>query len=85
MGKPVVASRLGAQTETVLEGETGFLFEPGNQKAMAEAMTRALRLSVDERAALVSAARARVEKHYTVDVMCASTLSVYARVSSKAV
>jgi len=34
--RPVIASRHGGAMETVLEGEKGFLFEPGNEKALAE-------------------------------------------------
>lgn len=82
MGKPVVASRLGAQTETVIDGKTGYLFEPGNKKEMADAITNARKLTEAERSALASAARARVEKLYTVEAMCASTLSVYNRLIS---
>jgi glycosyltransferase involved in cell wall biosynthesis len=33
---PIVASRLGAMTELVRDGETGLLFEPGNHHDLAE-------------------------------------------------
>lgn len=38
--KPVVAANHGGLTEIVLDGETGFLFEPGNEKALAEALEK---------------------------------------------
>jgi glycosyltransferase involved in cell wall biosynthesis len=39
-GIPVVASRLGALQETVLDGETGLLAEPGNAADFAEKISR---------------------------------------------
>ena len=36
LGRPVVASRLGAATELVADGETGLLFDAGNTDQLAE-------------------------------------------------
>jgi len=77
MGRPIVASRLGAQTETVVDGQTGFLFEPGNVDELAKLIERALAMPADQRATMAIAARDRVLKSYTVDTMCAATLDVY--------
>jgi glycosyltransferase involved in cell wall biosynthesis len=41
-GTPVIASRLGAMAELVIDGKTGFLFEPSN----AEALVTAVRMLV---------------------------------------
>ena len=41
-GIPVVASDLGAAREIVVEGETGFFFQPGQPKSLAEALRRIL-------------------------------------------
>jgi glycosyltransferase involved in cell wall biosynthesis len=35
-GKPVVASHIGGLPEVVHDGETGYLFEPGNAQALAD-------------------------------------------------
>jgi len=43
MGKPVVASKVGAIPEIVLDGETGLLVEPGNADAIAKAVECLLR------------------------------------------
>jgi len=77
MQRPVVASKLGAQTETIVDGVTGFLFLPGDADALAKAMTRALTLTADQRNRLAAAARERVLRLYTVEAMCAATLRVY--------
>lgn len=42
MSRPVVACRVGGNPEAVVEGETGFLVEPRNAEALAEAMGRLL-------------------------------------------
>jgi glycosyltransferase involved in cell wall biosynthesis len=77
MGRPIVASRLGAQTETVADGQTGFLFEPGNIDELAQRMTAALSLSSQQRTDMARLQRERVISSYTVDAMCAATLRVY--------
>ncbi len=82
MGRPVVASRLGAQTETILDGVTGFLFPPGDAKALAQGIARALALPAAERETMAKTARERVTRIYSVDAMCAATLAVYRQVMS---
>jgi glycosyltransferase involved in cell wall biosynthesis len=77
MGRPIVASRLGAQTETVVDGQTGFLFEPGNVEELAQRMTAALSLTSQQRTDMARVQRERVVSSYTVDAMCAATLRVY--------
>jgi glycosyltransferase involved in cell wall biosynthesis len=77
MGRPIVASRLGAQTETVVDGQTGFLFEPGNVDELAQRMTAALALTPQQRTDMARLQRERVVSSYTVDAMCAATLRVY--------
>jgi glycosyltransferase involved in cell wall biosynthesis len=42
-GRPVLASRIGALPETVVEGRTGLLFPPGDDKALSSLMLRLLR------------------------------------------
>jgi glycosyltransferase involved in cell wall biosynthesis len=80
MGRPVVASRLGAQTETILDGVTGFLFPPGDAKALAQGIARALALPAAERDTMAKTGRERVLRIYSVDAMCAATLAVYRQV-----
>jgi glycosyltransferase involved in cell wall biosynthesis len=77
MGRPIVASRLGAQTETVLDRVTGFLFPPGDAGACADAIKRALTMPPDERKAMATKGRQRATNTYSVDAMCAATLRVY--------
>jgi glycosyltransferase involved in cell wall biosynthesis len=82
MGRPIVASKLGAQMETVIDGVTGFLFEPGDTSAMAQAIAKALALPESQRLAMAHAGRQRVLREYTVDTMCERTLDVYRQLIS---
>lgn len=65
-GTPVLASRIGALAETVVEGETGLLFAPGDERDLAAA---ARRLWKDDTAALTRRARAHYEEAYAPEVV----------------
>lgn len=67
-GTPVVASRMGALTEIVEDGQTGLLVEPNNPKALAQAVTA---LTTDHtrfkrfcKSALMKAREFSPERHY---------------------
>ena len=63
-GLPIVASRSGALPETVIEGETGFLVEKNDPKALAQRMLRLLK-DDDLREKMGRAARRHVLKTFT--------------------
>jgi glycosyltransferase involved in cell wall biosynthesis len=66
--KPVVATRVGSVPETVIDGQTGFLAEPGDARGIAD---RVVELFGDpERAARMGrAGRERVVAHWSVERM----------------
>ncbi|MDQ2859586.1 MAG: glycosyltransferase [Pseudomonadota bacterium] len=80
MGAPVLASRLGAHAETVVHGQTGWLVAAGDPDAWTRAIGAALAIGADARTAMGAAARARVERLYSLDTMCEGTFEVYRRV-----
>ncbi len=80
MGRPVIASDLGAPVETVQPGVTGWRVPPGDAPALAAAIEQVLALSPEQRAAVGERARAAVLAGYTVGAMQAATLDVYREV-----
>jgi len=77
MGRPVVASDHGATPETVLSGETGILFPPGDADALALAVAETLSLDTDAREALAEKAIAHIRASFSKQKMCAETLALY--------
>ncbi len=67
--KPVIGSYIGGIPEVIgNEGQCGLLVPPGDAKALAEAM-RALARDPARRAVMGVAARARIEQHYTWELV----------------
>lgn len=65
-GLPVAASRIGGFHYTVIDGVTGFHFDPGDAEAMADILER-LVTDAELRERLGKAGRERVLKHFTWD------------------
>ncbi|RAK56257.1 glycosyl transferase [Phenylobacterium soli] len=80
MGRPVIASNHGGTVETVVDGVTGWLVEPGDAEAWAKAMARAADLGPGKRAEMGQTGMNRARQLYTNAGMCADTLAVYERV-----
>jgi len=66
--KPVVATRVGSVSETVLDGRTGLLVPPGDAAAIAE-RTMELLSDRDRAAAMGRAGREHVIAHWSIDRM----------------
>lgn len=79
MGRPVLAADHGAATETVLEGQTGWLVKPGDPAAWAAAMGAAMAAGPPLWAEMGQAGRLRVDALYSLERMTALTLEVYGR------
>ena len=77
MGRPVIASDLGAPRETVEEAVTGWRVPPGDPDALVQAIGWVLNLPAAERAAIGQRARAAVLARYTTTAMQQATIAVY--------
>jgi glycosyltransferase involved in cell wall biosynthesis len=80
MGKPVVGSSIGGIPELVVDGETGLLFPPGDDGALAARLEELW----GDRARAVDmgkAARARVEREYGPDRHFEQIMAIYERVT----
>jgi glycosyltransferase involved in cell wall biosynthesis len=78
-GVPAVASRIYGVVDAVVDGETGFLFEPGNIRDLAHK----LGMLLDDpmlRKSLGSAARARAVAHFSQDHAVAALAARYAEI-----
>jgi glycosyltransferase involved in cell wall biosynthesis len=77
-GKPVVASRVGGIPETVDDGETGILIDPGNVNQLADSIAR-LAKDPELRAAMGRAGRAKVAREFDPIKIARQNLEVYER------
>jgi glycosyltransferase involved in cell wall biosynthesis len=75
---PVVASRVSAIPEIVVEGETGYLVPPRDPEALSAAMNRTLDFGVRQQ--MGRAGHARLLDQFAVDQMADKTLAIYERV-----
>lgn len=82
LNKPVVASRVSALPEIVLDGETGRLVPPGDAPALAGALTALLQNPAKARE-LGQRGRARLEKEFTVRAMARKHARVYIEAGSR--
>ncbi len=74
MGRPVVASAIGAHLETVEEGVTGWLAPPNDPAAWTRAIDAALKRPLN-----AEASRERAVSRYSLDAMVDGTFEVYLR------
>ena len=75
-GVPVIASAVGGNKELVSDGETGFLFQPGDSEALCHLLLGYAR-NADLLAQHGAAARERAEKKYSLTHMLREYDAVY--------
>jgi glycosyltransferase involved in cell wall biosynthesis len=80
MSRPVLASAVGAHTETIVPGETGWLAPPGDVAAWTAALDFALSTPSERRLSMGRAARERAVRLYSLTTMYARTFAIYRRV-----
>jgi glycosyltransferase involved in cell wall biosynthesis len=77
-GLPVVASRIGGLTDSVVDGETGTLVRPGDHLALADALERLLD-SPDHARELGLAGRQRCQQEFSLAIHRSRLFSVFRR------
>ena len=65
-GKPVVSTRIAGVPEQIVDGETGFICEPGDEPGLADALEKVLR-SQELRERFGAAGRRRLETEFSVE------------------
>lgn len=77
MGAPAVGSSIGAQSEIIVDGETGLIVPPRDPEALAGAIARLLEMGEAGRNQMGAKALARVCERFTTSALQKATLSVY--------
>lgn len=77
MERLVLGTAHGGACETIKDGETGLLVPPGDAEAMASALKSMLDMDDAARSRMVAAARASVERDFSVAKMCERTIELY--------
>lgn len=75
-GLPVIASRIGALAELIVDGETGLLFEPGNPDDLAAKMSWA-QANPDQMALMGRNARIKYETEFTPQNNYQQLINIY--------
>lgn len=78
-GKPVIASRIGGLPEVVEDGKTGYLYDPGNVRQLAEKID-SLVSKPGQAAMMGKQARQRVLGHFTAEAHYNKIMALYAEV-----
>jgi glycosyltransferase involved in cell wall biosynthesis len=77
-GLPVVTSPVGGIPQAVRDGENGLLVEPGNVDALATALSSLL-ADAGRRAQMGGAARATIERSFSLDACITQLVAIYRR------
>jgi glycosyltransferase involved in cell wall biosynthesis len=85
MEVPVVATDVGAVSEMVLQGRTGFVAPPHDDAALAQGVLACLTMPKEQVRNMVTAARKRVENAFGADIMARQQYRVYERISEHTV
>ena len=64
---PAVATDVPGTREAIVDGQTGFLAEPGSIRALTDSMVRLMRIPAEERAAMGQRARRRVIEQFSLE------------------
>jgi len=77
MGKPIICPDHGGFKETVINNQTGILFEPNNADDFANALEQVLSTTDTQRNLSISDARKKITELYSVNRMCQLTINLY--------
>lgn len=77
MKKLVIATNHGGSKETVIDGKTGWLIEPGNVEQLGASLQHALQLDASAHHQMGEAARKHIELHFSLEGMCKQTIKLY--------
>ena len=77
MGVPIVASNIGGSKETIVKDKTGFLFNNGDPKDLANTIISVMNRDYNSLKSIGFEGRKNVLKKFDVDKMCHTTFNEY--------
>jgi len=77
MEKPIIASNIGGSNETIIDNQTGFLFDAGKPESLSGKIIEALNLDETTLKSMGVEGRKNIIKKFNVEKMCFSTYSEY--------
>ncbi len=77
MEKPIIASNIGGSNETIVNNQTGILFDAGNPEALSKKILEVLQLDETTLKLMGNEGRKNVVKKFNIEKMCFSTYSEY--------
>ena len=77
MEKPIIASDIGGSKETIVDKQTGFLFQSGKAESLCEKIVEVLQLDESRLKSIGIEGRKNIIKKFNVEKMCFSTYSEY--------
>ena len=77
MGIPIIASDIGASTETIVKDKTGFLFKSGDSNALTNAIIMVMQKEYNSLKSIGFEGRKNILKKFDVDKMCHTTFTEY--------
>jgi len=81
MGRVIIATNQGATPELCKTGITGYLIPPADATALAQAMSKVLKMTSEDRQAMEKKARDYVCANFSVKRMCADTIALYKEIT----
>ena len=76
-GLPMIASRISGNEDFVVDGENGWLFEPGDRAGLARCLRLACGLPATTRAVMGRRARETIERHASFERVLAALVAFY--------
>jgi glycosyltransferase involved in cell wall biosynthesis len=77
MERVSISTNHGATVELCQHAKTGFLTPPGDARALADAMTHAMKMSPEDYQTMGKAARAHICENFSLKRMCSKTIELY--------
>jgi len=77
MEKPIIASNIGGSNETIVNDQTGFMFESGKSASLSKKIIEVLQLDETTLKSIGIEGRKNIVKKFNVEKMCFSTYSEY--------